>query len=241
MNHPKASKLPAVLKICGKCVFCNPANDLNNPHSDTTPEWGLTVTKPTVYVCDTKNSGDILDDSSKGDPVARMLSSFPQIKGLVDLRVPRQYDEPEDKWNAILRVRLGCIDQLVYPFHEDITSPPWQGEPFPRDKHEKHVYQYLHGCLRITKNGKAYSVNAEGPKIIVVDSSKKNHRNHPSPEQYAKIVKRVGGMPYILRESGHIIDPNKTSLDDAPEYKRELFALRIQLGLEEKGHGPAGI
>jgi len=203
------------------------------PLSDTTIEWGLTVED--VYICDTKKSRDLLDSGIGGDPVANALQDFPQLLKLILLRIPRPCGEDDARWNAILRVRKGCIDQLVYPLYDDSIDFPWQGQPFRRDRHEQIIRNYLNGKLLIPyKDGKIYTVLSSGPKIILVDSRSKNKRKHPSYEQYSGIVKKIGGNPIVLKEDGSVVYPGRIPLDDQPEYKRDLTALRIALKFQKR-------
>ncbi len=197
----------------------------------------VTTKKETVYVCDTKKTRDLLDEGIYFDPVKNALQDFPQFNDSFPFRIPRPIEGAEDKWNVILRVRINSIDQLVYPFFQDTEDSPWQGLPFRRDRHEELIKDYLHGHLRIRhEDGKIYSVNVEGPKIIIVDSRRRNKRDHPNAKQYAKIVSCLGCRPLIFREDGLIIDPGRVPWDERPEYQRELFAMSVAYRLAAKKH-----
>jgi hypothetical protein len=195
LNHPKASKLPAVLKICGKSVFCNPANDLNNLHSDTTPEWGIAMTDAeTVYVCRaSSNLNHLFSQEAGGSITDHLKRHFPFLSGIMNGRsTDRAYGDNSKLENAVLGVTKDIMQVLVYDFYEPFDFGQCS-IPMGRGNQRNFVKNYLERKMELYfDNGgsaKYRIIRPQGPLIIVVDSSKLSRNKQPTARQYVRMVR----------------------------------------------------
>jgi hypothetical protein len=238
LNHPEASKLPAVLKICGKYVFCNPANDLNNPYSDTTPEWGIAMTDAeTVYICKaSSNLNHLFSQESGGSITDHLKNHFPFLSGIMNgSSTNREYGDNSRLENAVLGITKDIMQVLVYDFYDQLDFGQCS-IPMGRGNQRGFVKNYLERKIELYfDNGGSFRyrvVRPKGPLIIVVDSNKLSRKKQPTARQYVRMVRMnypEKFRAWIVREEQNSeIEPvvDESWKDSSGESPGDEFALQ---------------
>ncbi len=159
-----------------------------------------------VYICSGKYNLDELCSSSYGGPVDAIQRCFFGQDG-VSLRkfsVEREPGDYEPHKNLILTASADHIEMLLYDLYNEMDFGV-RSDRVHRLHRQNVVGDYVAGRIYFPQTfekqkTKIYLVRPEGPKVIVIDTSRSVTKRQPSLEQYVRIVERHGGIPHVVNE-----------------------------------------
>jgi len=158
-----------------------------------------------VYLCRSSIDLDRIYKGSWGGPVETIQHRFFGQDG-ISLRRYAFEREPGDAsphQNAILVASGDFIDCLVYDVFDEMDFG-WRSDRIHRSERQSVVRGYVNGKLTLLntkgRRSQQYAVHVEGPRVIIIDTSRTVKKRQPSVEQYAKIVARHGGISKVVNE-----------------------------------------
>jgi hypothetical protein len=157
-----------------------------------------------IYLCRGHDDIAFYARSSFGNTIDAVQRRFFGDDGLSLRRYAFELEPGDDRChqNSILFASEDSIIVLTYNLFDEMDVG-WRSVPINRSERQPLVRSLIDGQMSVHSelDGKCYNFRPEGPKVIVIDTSRSFGVRQPSIEQYLDIIRSNGGIAQVVEEN----------------------------------------